>query len=78
MDLNRPSGLALDKTGHLLACSFSNHKVQVFTLDGKFVTQFGELGKEMGQMDSPCAVSVLKSGHIVVCEQGNFRLQIFE
>ena len=77
-DLNRPSGLALDKTGHLLVCSFSNHKVQVFTLDGKFVTQFGELGKEMGQMYSPSAVSVLQSGHIVVCEQGNCRLQIFE
>ena len=77
-ELNNPTGLAVDKMGHLLVCSLHNHRVQVFTLDGKFVAKFGEYGKELGQMNSPSSVSVLKSGRIVVCEFENNRLQIFE
>ena len=70
--LIHPRGLAVDKMGHLLVCS--NHRVQVFTLDGKFVAQFGECV----QTCTRTSVSVLKSGCIVVCEFGNGRLQIFE
>ena len=77
-ELNHPTGLAVDKMGHLLVCSLDNHRVQVFTLDGKFVAKFGEYGKELGQMNSPSSISVLKSGRIVVCEFENNRLQIFE
>ena len=77
-ELNNPTGLAVDKMGHLLACSPGNDQVQVFTLDGKFVAKFGEYGKGLGQMLSPSSVSVLKSGHVVVSEFDNNRLQIFE
>ena len=77
-ELSYPTGLAVDKVGHLLVCSLRNHRVQVFTLDGKFVAKFGEYGKELGQMNSPSSVSVLKSGRIVVCEFENNRLQIFQ
>ena len=77
-ELNHPTGLAVDKMGHLLVCSLGNHRVQVFTLDGKFVAKFGEYGQHLGQMFSPTSVSVLKSGRIVVCEFQNNRLQIFE
>ena len=75
--LNSPTGIALDKTGHLLVCSKGNHRVQVYTLDGKFVTKFGEYGEDLGQIYQPTSVSVLKSGRIVVCEFGNNRLQLF-
>ena len=77
-ELNHPTGLAVDKMGHILVCSLDNHRVQVFTLNGKFVAKFGEYGKELGQMFNPSSVSVLKSGRIVVCEFANRRLQIFE
>jgi len=77
-ELKDPSGLAVDKTGHLLVSSETNHRVQVFTLDGKFVTKFGEWGENLGQMCSPGGVSVLKNGRIVVSEFLNHRLQIFK
>ena len=77
-EVTHPTGLAVDKMGHLLVCCSGNHRVQVFTLDGKFVAKFGEYGQELGQMFSPSSVSVLKSGRIVVCEFENNRLQIFE
>ena len=73
-----PTGLAVDKTGHLLVCCGDMHRVQVFTLDGKFVTRFGEHGaEELGQIERPTSVAILKSGRIVVCEFGNNRLQLF-
>ena len=77
-ELNHPTGLAVDKMGHLLVCCSDNHRVQVFTLDGKFVAKFGDNGQELGQMFNPTSVSVLKSGRIVVCEFRNNRLQVFE
>lgn len=76
-ELNYPTGLAVDKMGHLV-CSLGNQRVQVFTSDGKFVAKFGEYGQELGQILSPSSVYVLKSGRIVVCEFKNGRLQIFE
>lgn len=75
--LNSPTGIAVDKTGHLLVCSSGSHRVQVFTLDGKFVTKFGKNGERLGQFDNPITITVLTSGHIVVTEFGNFRLQLF-
>ena len=73
-ELNMPTGLAVDKTGHLLVCCEFHPGVQVFTLEGKFVAKFG---KEL-RLVRPTGVSILKSGLIVVCEFGKGRLQIFE
>ena len=74
-ELNMPTGLAVDKTGHLLVCCENNPNVQVFTLEEKFVAKFGK--EELGLV-RPTGVSILKSGLIVVCEFGKGRLQIFE
>ena len=73
-----PTGLAMDKTGHLLVCSTGNHRVQVLTLEGKFVSKFGSHGNKMGQLGRPTNLCVLRTGHIVVCELDNNRLQVFE
>ena len=77
-EFQRPCGLAIDKTGHLLVCDFNSNRIQVLTLEGDFVTKFGKYGKKMGEMKGPNYISVLKSGHFVVCEYKNNRLQIFE
>ena len=78
-EFQRPCGLAItSKTGHLLVCGFSSNRIQVFTLEGDFVTKFGNYGGKLGEMMGPTYISVLKSGHFVVCEFKNNRLQIFE
>ena len=81
-NLNEPLGLGVDKLGNLLVCSgnFSNnHRVNVFTLDGRFVTAFGgSRGGELGQFGKPTSITVLRNGQIVVCEFDNCRLQVFE
>ena len=42
------------------------------TLDGKYVTKFGNSGKEAGQFSGPDAVAVLPSGEIVGYRQGKW------
>ena len=49
-EFERPSGLAIDKTGHLLVCDFNSNRIQVVTLEGDFVTKFGNYGEKLGEM----------------------------
>ena len=37
--LSKPIGLAIDKFNHLIVCDAGNKRLQLFTLDGKFVTK---------------------------------------
>ena len=80
--LKEPLGLALDRLGNLLVSSgnFSNdHRVFVYTLEGRFVTTFGgSRGGELGQFGKPTNVTVLTNGRVVVCEFENCRLQMFD
>ena len=82
VELNAPLGLAVDNLGNLLVCSgnlSNDHRVNVFTLDGRFLTTFGgSRGGELGQFGKPASATVLRNGRIVVCEFDNCRLQVFE
>ena len=66
-----PSGLAIDKTGHLVVAD--RNGVQLLTLDGMFVTKFAS-----GVLVDPLCVSVLKDGRIIVNDIGKSQLLIFE
>ena len=80
--LKEPLGLALDRLGNLLVSSgnsSNDHRVFVYTLEGRFVTAFGgSRGGELGQFGKPTNVTVLTNGRIVVCEFENCRLQVFD
>ena len=75
---NKPLGLAVDKSGHLLVCDGINHRLQQFKLDGTFLVKFGRRGSNPGQFVNPLFLAVLSDGRFVVSEYGNNRLQIFE
>ena len=40
---NSPSCLSVDKAGHLLVCDPRNHRVQMFTVNGEFITNLEHL-----------------------------------
>ena len=65
-----PAGLAIDKTGQLVVTD--KNGVQVFTLDGKFVTKFGG-----DVLSEAFGVSVLKNGCIIVTDCRKSHLLIF-
>ena len=77
-DGDTPRCLSVDKAGHLLVCNSRQNQVQVFQLNGKFITKFGASGKEKRKFDWPISTAFLSNGRIIVTEFGNHRLQVLE
>ena len=77
-ELNSPSGLLVNKSGHLMVCDEMNHRIQVFELNGKFLGKFGIKGANLGEFNNPTSLAVLSNGQIVVCDALNHRIQILE
>ena len=73
-----PHCLSVDKAGHLLVCDTRNNRVQVFKLNGEFITKFGASGTEKGKFSFPISPAFLSNGRIIVTEFGNDRVQVFE
>ena len=45
-----------------------NHKLAVFTTEGKYVTSFGQRGGSEGDFDCPWGVCVDVDGFVYVCD----------
>lgn len=61
--LTSPLGLAIDKFNHLIVCDSDSSRLQVFTLDGRYVTTISGFG-------SPEFAAVSKEGQLYVTDQG--------
>ena len=70
--LNQPDGLAIDKFNNLIVCDSGNSRLQVFSLDGKFVNSVTE------GMDSPRSVAVTNDGNVLVCVLNKHCIQVFQ
>ena len=77
-EFNQPGFLSVNKAGQLMVCDETNHRIQVFELNGKFVTKFGTRGSKTEEFNIPASAAVLSDGKIVVSDFLNHRVQIFE
>ena len=77
-ELNSPSSLLVNKSGHLMVCDVNNHRIQVFELNGMILGKFGKKGANLGEFIKPASLAVLSNGQIVVCDVLNHRIQILE
>lgn len=77
-ELNRAEGICVDAQDRLYVADSCNHRVQVFTSDGKFIREFGKPGNGPGELSYPYDVKVDTVGNIFVCEFGNSRIQVFD
>ena len=69
-----PSSLAVSPDGHHLYVSdCGNHRVQVFTLEGQYVRDFGT-----GQLKDPRGPTVASDGSVLVADRGNNRIAVFD
>ena len=68
----------MDRAGHLLVCDLFNYRVQVFKLNGVFLTKFGASGKEEGKFNKPISTAILSDGRVIVTDRDNHRVQVFE
>jgi streptogramin lyase len=77
-EFNRPEGLGIDSQDRLYVADSCNHRIQVFSGDGKFLRAYGKAGKGNGEFSYPYDICVDKAGRQYVCEFGNSRIQVFD
>ena len=76
---NFPYSVACNLRGEIIVADYSNHRIQVFDRNGKFLFKFGSNGNGNGQFSNPFGVTVdQRNNEIVVVESGNHRIQIFD
>lgn len=76
--LDYPTGLAIDGYDRLYIADRRNSRVQVFTVDGAYLTTIGgSWGDRTGQMRSPSGVAIDASGNLWVSDVVNNRIEKF-
>jgi ABC-type Fe3+ transport system permease subunit/sugar lactone lactonase YvrE len=75
---NRPEGLCVDAQDRIYVADSCNHRIQVFTREGRFLRAYGRAGRGPGQLSYPYDICVDSRGFQYVCEFGNSRIQVFD
>jgi ABC-type Fe3+ transport system permease subunit/streptogramin lyase len=75
---NRPEGLCVDTHDQLYVTDSCNHRIQIFSSDGKFLRSYGKPGSGLGELSYPYDICVDTAGRQYVCEFGNSRIQVFD
>jgi len=70
-------GLAVDSNGLIIVADCGNHRLQVFTNHGKFLTQLGSEGKKQGTLRFPQNPVIGPKGEIIFMDYDNARVQMF-
>jgi DNA-binding beta-propeller fold protein YncE len=73
-----PYGIAADKNGYVYIADSGNDRIQKYTADGEFVTQWGKLGSEPGEFNIPSDIALDTHGFIYVADSQNSRIQKFD
>ena len=76
--LINPCGIAIDKSGNICVGDRGNHRVQVFTPEGKNLLCFGTYGDQYGQLNSPTFVAITDSNWFLVNDYGNNRIVCYD
>jgi len=77
-EFNRPEGICVDGQDRLYVADSCNHRIQIFSSDGKFIREYGKAGTGKGELSYPYDIAVDASGNQFVCEFGNSRIQVFD
>lgn len=74
-----PRGVAVSQRDNTICIAdSSNHRVQIFDQEGRFMKSFGSFGVEAGEFNSLSGVTTDNFGQIVICDRYNHRIQIFD
>ncbi len=75
---DRPEGICVDAADNIYVADSCNHRIQVFSPEGKWLRTFGKAGHGVGELSYPYDVRVDKTGLEFVCEFENSRIQVFD
>lgn len=71
-----PRNLAVGPNGRIFVADSGNHRIQVFTETGEFITTWGEFGPGPGQFNEPWGI-VADDSFVYVADTWNHRIQKF-
>ena len=71
-EFNRPSGIAVSDSGRVYMSEHFGHRVNVFDLDGNFITNWATGGVEPGDMDFD------SNGNVYVVLHNAHRIQVYD
>lgn len=74
---NLPLGVAANKLGFIFVSDSTNHRVEKFASDGRFVLMFGTNGPKHGNFVYPEGIALLGEDKAYVADRGNNRIQVF-
>lgn len=76
-----PHDIAVLAGGAVALSDRQNHRISVFSPEGKLLRRFGEHGEgaaaPCGRFSEPHGLAVTPDGSLLVCDRYNFRVQIF-
>jgi DNA-binding beta-propeller fold protein YncE len=73
--MNRPSGLAVDRDGNVLVVDSLNDRVQTWSPSGELLATWGSAGSGPGQFNLPWGVNTDAQGRVYVVDWRNSRVQ---
>ena len=77
-EFNRAEGICVDAQDRVYVADSCNHRIQIFSRDGKFLREYGKAGTGFGELSYPYDIAVDGRGYQFVCEFGNSRIQVFD
>ena len=77
-EFSRPEGICVDAADRIYVADSCNHRIQIFSPDGKWLRSYGKAGSGPGELSYPYDIRVDKAGRQYVCEFGNSRIQVFD
>jgi outer membrane protein assembly factor BamB len=75
---NAHGSIAVAPDGTVYVSDSDNHRIQVFTPDGRYLDQFGSIGSEPGQFTIPFDLGVDANGNVYAVDDGLRRLTKFD
>jgi len=73
--LSEPAGLVIDKFNRLIVCDSGNHRLQLFTFDGKFFTKIEE---QLSDNSCPCFAAISNNGRLFVTDLEKNCIYVFQ
>ena len=69
---DQPCDIAINaKTGNIVVADVSNKRVQLFSLDGIYLREYGQKELETKNLDYPMSVAFKRSGDLTICDSGD-------